>query len=292
MNWTIKSLLNITCSYLKEKGIESPRLSAEILLAHQLKTDRMRLYLDMDKPLQAREVAGYRELIKRRIRHEPIAYITGSKEFWSMDFIVGPEVLIPRPESELLIETALSLYNGNRLPKRNPMNIMELGTGSGALSVCMAREIQEAILWAGDISEGALEVARENARRHGVEGRIQFFLGNLFQPLEGREGFFDLILSNPPYIGRDEFESLPPEVRDYEPKMALDGHEEGLFFITKILTQGHHFIAPGGWILMEMAPGQTEKALDLIEGIEAYAQSQRIQDYNQQYRVVMAQKRG
>jgi release factor glutamine methyltransferase len=292
MNWTIKSLLDITCGYLKEKGINSARLSAEILLAHQLETDRMRLYLDMDRPLKAREVAGYRELIKRRIRHEPVSYITGSKEFWSMDFIVGPEVLIPRPESELLIETALSLYMGSRLPKRNPLHIMDMGTGSGALSVCLACEIQEAAIWGGDISAGALEIARENARMHGVEHRIQFLLGDLFQPFEGREASFDLLLSNPPYVGKDEFETLPSEVRDYEPRIALDGHEEGLFFIKKILIQGRHFISPGGWILMEMAPEQTEKALELIERMETYGQSQRIKDYSQQYRVVMAQKRG
>jgi release factor glutamine methyltransferase len=289
--WTIQELLKVTTDYLKQKGIDSPRLSAEILLAHQLDLSRVQLYLDFDKPLKGEEVAGFRSLIRRRLNREPIQYITGSQEFWSMDFLVGPEVLIPRPESELLVETLVSLCKGGRLPENQSPRVLDLGTGCGALAIAVAREIEGASIWASDISDEALHFARLNAKKHGVEERIAFRLGDLWEPFRDRDLGFDVILSNPPYIASDAFDSLLPEVQHHEPRAALDGHEEGMFYIERIIAEGPDYLNPGGWLLVEMDPDQTSKALRIMEGSGRYKEQESIRDYSNKYRMVMAQKR-
>jgi len=289
-NWTIKDLLKTTTDYLKKKEIDSPRLSAEILLAHQLKIKRVNLYLNFDKPLNDDEIAGYRSLIRRRLQREPIQYITGIQEFWSMEFNVGPQVLIPRPESELLVEQAISLYKERRLPGMISPRILDLGTGCGAMAISIARELKDAFIWASDISQEAVDLAILNSRKHGVEERIQFIVGDLWEPFMHPNLTFDIILSNPPYIASNDFDSLPPEVRDHEPRFALDGHGEGMFFIEKLILNGADYLHPGGWILLEMDPEQTTKALKLIEETGYYGERTRIKDYGNQYRVVMAQK--
>ncbi len=222
-SWTIKELLEVSTDYLKEKEIDSPRLCAETLLAHQLNISRVKLYLNFDQPLHKSEVAGYRSLIKRRLKREPIQYITGIQEFWSLDFIIAPQVMIPRPESELLVEQVISLSEGGRLPKGKNHKSLDLGTGCGVLAICLARELEGASIWASDISLEALNMARSNSRRHGVEERIEFSLGDMWQAFTDQDLRFDIILSNPPYIASDAIDSLPPEVRDYEPRLALDG---------------------------------------------------------------------
>jgi release factor glutamine methyltransferase len=176
-SWTIKDLLEVTGNYLQEKGVDSPRLSAEVLLAFQLRVDRVGLYLNLDKPLHEREVAGYRELIKRRLNREPIQYMTGIQEFWSLDFAVGPQVLIPRPETELLVEQIVSLRDEERLTKSKNLRILDLGTGCGVLAVTLAREFERASVWASDLSAEALAIAKINAKKHGVEDRIEFVAG-------------------------------------------------------------------------------------------------------------------
>jgi release factor glutamine methyltransferase len=289
-SWTIKKLLKVTADYLKKKEIDSPRLSAEILLAHQLKTTRVELYLHFDQPLNDDEIAGYRSLIRRRLGREPIQYITGSQEFWSMDFIVGPQVLIPRPESEILVEQVVSLYKEKRMPGNRSPRILDLGTGCGPLAISLARELEEASLWASDISEEALDFARLNAKRHGVENRVEFMLGDLWQPFVNLGLTFDAILSNPPYIVPEVLVSLSPEVRDHEPRLALDGRDEGMYYIEKIIKDGAGYLNPDGWILLEMDPEQTPKALGLIEESGRYGGKKRVKDYGHHYRAVMAQK--
>lgn len=289
--WTIKDLLGVTTDYLKKKEIDSPRLSAEILLAHELKINRVKLYLDFDRPLKEREISGYRSLIRRRLRREPTQYITGRQEFWSLEFIVGPQVLIPRSESELLVEQVTHQCKEGRLSESHCPRILDLGTGCGALAVSLARELKGASIWASDISVEALNIAGLNATKHGVEDRIEFRQGDMWQPFMGRDLTFDIIVSNPPYIAAEEFESLPPEVRDYEPRTALDGREEGMFYIEKIINEGADYLNPGGWILIEMSPEQTAKALNLVENSHKYGEKGRFRDYGRQYRIVTAQKR-
>ncbi|MCK4783566.1 MAG: peptide chain release factor N(5)-glutamine methyltransferase [Desulfobacteraceae bacterium] len=289
-SWIIKDLLKVTADYLKEKEIDSPRLTAEILLSHQLNTDRVNLYLNFDQPLTEKEISGYRSLIKRRLRHEPIQYITGSQEFWSLDFMVDPQVIIPRPESELLVEQAINRVGANFAPQNQSPKILDLGTGSGALAISVAKEVPQARFWATDLSAAALSLARSNAEKHGVSERIQFMRGDLWDPIINLDITFDIIISNPPYITSEEYNDLAPEVRDYEPRLALDGHEGGMYFIEKIIRGGLDYLSPGGWLIMEMSPDQTEKALLLIEQINGYGEKTRIKDYSHTYRVIMAQK--
>ncbi|MFC1532782.1 peptide chain release factor N(5)-glutamine methyltransferase [Thermodesulfobacteriota bacterium] len=289
--WIIKDLLEVTTDYLKEKNIDTPRLCAEILLAHLLNISRVNLYLNIDQPLNEREISDYRSLIKRRLNREPTQYISGRQEFWSLEFVVSPQVLIPRPESELLVEQVVSICRGEKNIDNPSPIILDLGTGSGAIAISLARELQGATICASDISKGALDLARLNSRKHGMESRIRFFQGDLFQPFKNQSFKFDVIVSNPPYIASEDYESLPPEVRDYEPRLALDGHREGLFFIEKIINQGADFLKPGGWLLIEMDPGQTLRALDLLEESGKYMEKKRVEDYSHNYRVVMAKKR-
>jgi release factor glutamine methyltransferase len=288
--WTIKDLLKVTSEFLGKKGIESPRLSAEILLAHQLMITRVDLYLNFDKPLERTEIAGYRALIKRRLNREPIQYITGRQEFWSMDFLVGPQALIPRPESELLVEEALRLAKERRASEHLGLKILDLGTGCGALAISIASELEEASVWASDISQDALEVARLNAKRHGVEGQIEFVWGDLWEPFKALSLTFDMIISNPPYIASDEIRSLMPEVRDHEPMLALDGGVKGINYIEKIILAGAGYLNSEGWLLVEMDPEQTPAALGLIGETGCYSEAGRVKDYSHRYRVVWARR--
>lgn len=290
-SWTIGSLLKVTSEYLKEKNIEESRLSAEVLLAHLLNLTRIQLYLKFDRPLDEDEVSGYRALVKRRLNREPLQYITGVQEFWSLDFSVGPQVLVPRPESEVLVETALSLLDRGDVPHGEQPRILDLCTGAGALAVALAGEVGNGLLWASDIEDGALQFAKSNASRHGVEKKIQFLIGDLWEPARDRGLLFDLIVSNPPYIRSDAMETLCPEV-GYEPRSALDGGEDGMRYIRKIILEGPEYLHPGGWILVEMDPEQTSEALRLMEKTGRYASWERIKDYSHRYRVVMGRKHG
>ncbi len=289
-SWTIKGLLEVTSNYLREKGIDSPRLSAEVLLAFQLKVDRVGLYLNLDQPLHEREVAAYRELIKRRLSREPIQYITGIQEFWSLDFEVGPQVLIPRPETELLVEQVVSLRDEKRLPKSENLRILDLGTGSGVLAIIIALEFAGASVWASDVSPEALTIAKTNAEKHNVKERIKFLLSGMWQGLTDSSLVFDVIVSNPPYIASDHIPSLAPEVRDHEPRSALDGGEKGMHFIEEIIKEAPKYLDAGGWILLEMDPEQTTIAMELMDKNDDYVEKRRIKDYSNNYRVVIAQK--
>ena len=288
--WTIKELLLVTSDFLKKKGIDSPRLTAEILLAHQLDIDRVTLYLNYDQPLNETELSGYRTLIKRRLKREPLQYITGTQEFWSLEFVVNSHALIPRPETELLVELAIKRLKALPELGNHPPNIVDLGTGCGAIAISLAREIGKTKIWATDISSDALKLARLNAEKHKVTDKITFLQGNLWEPLMDLGVAFDIVLSNPPYIATGEFDDLSPEVRNYEPRLALDGREGGVHFIEKIISEAPAFMSPGGWIMLEMSPCQTDTALKLIGETEGYAEKSRIKDYSHHYRVVMAQK--
>jgi len=288
--WTIGDLLKVTGDFLHQKGIDSPRPSAEILLAHHLGVERIDLYLHLDKPLHEGEVTGYRALIRRRLKREPLQYITGRQEFWSMEFSVGPGALIPRPESELLVEEALRLLRDFDDPGKAGPRILDLGTGSGALVLALGKELPKASLWASDVSEEALRFARENAKRHGLDRRIEFLRGDLFSPLKERGLTFDLIVTNPPYIASEGVEKLMPEVSAYEPRVALDGGPGGMAVIQRIIREAWGYLNPRGWLLVEMDPEQTQTALALIERIEHYGERRRTLDYTRRYRVVIAQK--
>jgi release factor glutamine methyltransferase len=289
--WIIKDLLSVTADYLKKKDIDNPRLCAEILLAHQLKTTRVKLYLNFDQPLNEKDINEYRTLIQRRLTREPVQYITGVQEFWSMEFNVGPQVLIPRPETEILVEQVVSIIKDRKAAGESArLSVLDIGTGSGALAVAIASELPDAEIWATDISTDALEVARANAHKHGLEDRVRFLESDIFSVLNNVQQQFDVIVSNPPYIPREDYAALSPEVGKYEPRKALDGGEGGLFFIEKLILEAKDFLKSGGWLLIEMAPFQTAKAMDLIVQTGFYGEQKIIKDYSQKDRVVMARK--
>ena len=289
--WTVQQILRVTTEFLKDRGIESPRLCSEVLLSHQLKKSRIELYLEFDQPLRSSEIAGYRSLIKRRLKREPLQYITGHQEFWSLDFLVSPAVLIPRAETEILVEEAIKLKEGNLLGDSGQPKVLDLGTGSGAIAISLAKEIEGAAIWASDISFEALTVARDNAKHHNLNSRIEFCQGDLWQPFSSSPIAFDMIISNPPYIPSKAFETLPPEVRDYEPRVALDGRENGMHFIERIIEESGIYLKSGGWLLIEMDPDQTEKALHLIDSTQSFGYKERLMDYRKKYRLIKAQKK-
>jgi release factor glutamine methyltransferase len=259
--WTILNLIRWTTERFQKEGLASPRLDAEVLLAATLAVDRVKLYTHFDQPVQAAELARFKEMIQRRLKREPVAYIIGRREFWSLSFKVTPEVLIPRPESETLVEETIRLFS-SRIPQDGNPQILEIGTGSGAISIALAKELSSANLVATDLSEKALAVAAENANLHQVSERIQFIRGDLFSPLQ-KGAKFHLILTNPPYISRQQFADLPSEVRDFEPSLALNGGLDGLEFYRRVLSQVHEFLLPGGWFLSEIGAGQDQDILEI-----------------------------
>ena len=290
-SWTIKDLLSVSIDFLKSKNIDSPRLCAEILLAHQLNTDRLKLYLDFDQPIGEKDLIRYRAMIKRLIENEPVQYITGTQEFWSMDFIVNSSVLIPRAETEILVEQAVRIYSEEYMDESPDISVLDIGTGSGAIAIAMALEIENANICAADISEQALDTAKLNAAKHGMENRIYFFAGNLFEPFEKDHKHFDIILSNPPYVTSRDYDLLPKKIKDFEPRLALESGEDGLFHIREILDKAPGFLTPGGWIILEMDPRQTDTAIRIISDNIEYTAGRIVKDYSNRDRVVIARKK-
>jgi release factor glutamine methyltransferase len=266
--WTILKLLQWTTDFFKRKGIEQARANAEVLLAHVLSMERVGLYLHYDQPLSPVELSVYREAVRRRAAREPAQYITQKQEFWSLEFEVNPFVLIPRPETELLVAKALEI-----LPDA-PSLALDLGTGSGAIAVALAHERPRLRLIASDISPPALEVAKRNALRHGVGERIAFVASDLLAAFPPARPSFDLVASNPPYIGGREFEALPPEIARHEPLGALEGGGvEGLDVARKIIAEAPPYLKPGGWLLMEIGRAQAsllERELSESRDFDSY----------------------
>lgn len=282
--WTVLDALQWTTGYFETRRIDSSRLTAEILLAAVLKTTRIDLYMRHDQPLSENELAGYRQMIRRRVRREPVAYILGEKEFWGYPLTVTPDVLIPRPETEHLLEAALA-----RLPENDGRvrRVIDLGTGSGALAVCLASQRSANIYYAVDRSLAALGVARRNALRHEVAGRIGFFAGSWLEAVNLAGAGFDMIVSNPPYIPSSHLGQLQPEVNEYEPRLALDGAENGLASIEKILTGASRHLVSGGFLLMEIGWDQKE-AVDRLAGkAGGYGAPEFVKDYSGHDRVVI-----
>jgi len=274
---------------LTAHGISNPRLDAEVLLAHALGTDRTGLYTRLHVPLSLEQQETFRVLFQRRMQREPLQYITGVREFWSLEFKVDLRVLIPRPETEVVVETALRLLSQSAI--RNPQSaILDIGTGSGCIAIVLAKELPQAEVWATDVSADALAVAGENARHHGVAERIRFLQGDLFSPLAGKEDGFDLIVANPPYIARPELAALQPEVRDWEPLAALDGGPDGLDFYRRLLHEGPTYLRTGGWLVMEIGHGQGTAVLRLARERRDLADCRCVSDYAAGERVVIACK--
>lgn len=287
--WTIRKLIRWAAGYLEKHGADSPRLSAEVLLATVLGTSRIDLYVNYAKPLESTELDKFKQLLLRRARREPLAYITGEKEFWSMALRVTPAVLIPRPETECLVEAALAVM-AQPLPT-GPGRILEVGTGSGAIVIALASEQSQHRYTATDVSAAAVRVAAENARRHGVDHRIDFICADGFDAIVPGGRPFDIIVSNPPYIRSGELAHLAPEIYNYEPHLALDGTENGLAVIRRMIEQAPAFLKAGGRLLMEIAHDQDNDVRKLGAAADAYADIAFRRDLNGHMRVVVLTKK-
>ena len=285
--WTILSLIQWTTSYFETHHIENPRADAEILLSHALNLERIDLYLRHDQPLNPAELSRFKLLIKRRVQREPIAYITGIKEFWSLDFRVTTGVLIPRPETECLVERALPCLSGD-----NHLRVLELGTGSGVISIALASEKPNHHYFASDLSVSAVNLARENVKRQNLDLSVSLFVGDWFQPLKLAEGgFFDMIITNPPYIRTEEIDRLEPEINQYEPRISLDGGIDGLACIKQILDQAQYYLKPKGSLLLEMGYDQRENIEAILNSIGCYDNISFFTDYSGHDRGVQLEKK-
>ncbi len=252
--WTLLRLLRWTTNFFDEKGIDNPRLDAELLLAHCLELDRVGLYLNYDRPLSADELNVIRPLVKRRGQREPLQYLLGSTEFWSLKFKVTPDVLIPRGDTEILVEEALS-------HAAETGSLLDVGTGSGAIVISLATELSEWQMTGLDISLQALHVARENIESHQLEQQIELVEGNLAELPQQQ---YDLIVSNPPYIARSEWDELMPEVRCFEPELALLAEENGLICYQQLAGQALQRLNSGGWLLVEIGCHQATVVKELF----------------------------
>ena len=281
--WRIDTILKWTRQYFGEKGVENPRLDAEVLLSHVLQKDRLYLYVHFDQPLEEGELTAFRAAVKKRATRLPVAYIIGSKEFMGLDFQVTSAVLIPRPDTEILVETALDLLATVDSPE-----ILDLGTGSGAICISMLVNLPAAQGTTVDISPEALVVARSNAENHQVTERLTFCQGDLFGPVAGRK--FHAILSNPPYIPEADIAQLTPEVQQ-EPNLALDGGKDGLNFYRRIIEEGRKYLATGGFIAMEVGIHQAQLVVAMAEKTEFFKVSAIVKDYGGIERVVVLTER-
>ena len=283
--WTILSVIKWTAAHFKAHRIDSPRLTAEILLAHTLGIARIDLYLRFDQPLAEDELARYKALIRRRMNREPVAYITGEKEFFGLDLNVSDRVLVPRPETEFLVETALQhlpdIHSGIK-------RILDVGTGSGAIIIALAVNRPGHSYFALDRSMEALSVAAKNALRHPAADRIGFFAGDLLEAAGSDR--FDMIVSNPPYIPVAVIEGLEPEVSRFEPRQALNGGADGLFHIRRIIDAAPHCLRKGGRLLMEIGYDQRDAVTKIAEKAESFTEAAFVQDYSGHDRVLVLKK--
>lgn len=313
--WTIGRILKWTEQYFKDKGIESPRLDAEVLLAHVLEKQRIYLYVHFDEPLQPAELAAYREMIKQRVLHVPVAQILGEKEFMGLTFKVTADTLVPRPDTEILVQAAVERLKAMKGEKSatgvladesaaeepaegqpvggadaeqevaEPLHIADIGTGSGAICLSVLRYLAGTVADTVDISPEARAVAEENAASLGLADRVTFHTGDLLQPLRGMT--FAAILSNPPYIPEADIAGLAPEVRLKEPHTALSGGRDGLDFYRRLAKEAPAMLVPGGFMAFEVGIHQAEPVAALAKANPLIASTEILPDYAGIDRVVV-----
>jgi len=277
---TVLEAINRSTEFLEKKNIESPRTNAEHLLAHVLKCKRLDLYLAFDRPLKENETDIYRELIVRRGKTEPLQYIVGTVEFYGLEFKVNPSVLIPRPETELLIEKILESVN-----KEDSLKILDIGTGSGNIAVSLAKNLSNSTLTAIDISEDAIEVAEENSELNNINGQISFYKIDFVNEQGFSESNFDLIVSNPPYVSINDYSGLSPELKDHEPKIALTDNKDGLNFYSEISKKAQTLLNKNGKLFFEVGMGQAEEVKTILIQ-NSFSDIEIFKDYSNIERVV------
>jgi len=289
-HWTVRSVLQWTTDFFARHDLASARLDAEVLLAHVLEQDRLALYLHYEDTVPGAALQAYRHLIRRRVNHEPIAYITGMREFYSISFAVEPSVLIPRPETEHLVEYVLDHVKQNAATAaEGALRLLEIGTGSGNLCIALATHLPQAQIVSMDVSFSAIAVAMKNLRGHpDCSERIRLVQGDLLEGLHPERARFHLIVSNPPYVPAESWDDLAPEVREYEPRTALDGGHRGTEILHRILRDAARFLLPDGALVLEIGEDQAEAMACVAEETGHYRRSRVLEDYAGKPRVFVA----
>ena len=288
--WTVRSVLQWTTDFFAQRDIASARLDAEVLLAHVLEQDRLALYLHFEDEVPGSALQAYRQLIRRRVNREPIAYITGVREFYSISFTVDPSVLIPRPETEHLVEYVLEhVKESTGTTGEEALRLLEIGTGSGNLCIALATHLPQAQIVSLDVSSSAIAVAMKNLGGNpDCSERIQLVQGDLLEGLHPERARFHLIVSNPPYVPTESWDDLAPEVREYEPRTALDGGLRGTEILQRILRDASRFLLPGGALVVEIGEDQAEAMTCAAEETGHYRESRVLEDYAGKPRVFIA----
>ena len=285
--WTIQRLLAWTAEFFRERGIDSPRLDAEVLLASVLGRDRMYLYVHFDEPLESAELTQFRAYVKERGAHAPLAYVLGRREFMGLEFRVTRDTLIPRPDTEVLVQCAVDFLRAHS--GADERCIADIGTGTGAIALSVLHHTERTQADAVDISPAAAEIARENAEHLGLSDRIAVHTGDLLAPLAGRT--YDMILSNPPYIPTADIAELMPEVRSYEPHLALDGGADGLAFYRRIMEEAPFMLKDGGAVAVEVGIGEAEDVAALALAHPHIVRTETLKDLGGIERVVVGYTR-
>jgi len=261
--WTIQKLLNWITGYFTEKGVDAPRLSAELLLSHLISLKRIELYTNFDRAVEKKLLDKLHSLVERATKHEPVAYLIGKTEFYSIELIVSPKCMIPRPETELLVGRAIELLRA----RTGIQLVCDIGTGSGCIAIAIAKNHPNVEIIATDISEDALELAAQNTQIHQLQNKIALIQGDLFEPIasqyQGKN--FDLIVCNPPYVSPQEYKKLDKNVKDYEPKSALYAEQKGLEFHKRITREAEKFLKPGGAVMLEISYNQGQAVREMLE---------------------------
>jgi len=288
-DWTIKRLLDWITEFFTQKAVDSPRLSAELLLSHVLGLKRIELYTNFDKLVVKPQLDRLRQLVRRAGENEPLAYLTGRCEFYSLEFAVTRDCLIPRPETELLVERAIEFLRG----RTGKQLVCDLCTGSGCIAVAVAKNVADVDVLATDISDAALQVAMQNAQRHAVAERIRFLHGDLLEPLipELDKCRFDLIVCNPPYVTSSEYETLERNVKDYEPAAALMGGADGLDVYRRICEKAEQFLKPDAALMLEIGYAQGQNVKELLEQTHLFADIVIEKDLQDNDRIVIARRK-
>jgi release factor glutamine methyltransferase len=288
---TVRELILVTTDYFQQKDVESARLNAERLLGNVLGLSRLELYLHHDRPLTLDETAEYREFVKRRVSGQPLQTILGEVDFYSRSFVVEPGVFIPRPETEILIQTCVDLMTDRRSSLLMP-SALEIGVGTGVIGISLAAEMPRLRVRGSDINPDAVDLARRNAHRLGVDARVEILEGHLFEPFgKQQQGEIDLLVSNPPYIRFSDIQDLSPEVRDHDPHSALDGGSDGLDFYRALAAESRRWLRPGGRLAVEIGAEQGESVPEIFRKSEL-DEIKLTLDYNDLPRVVTARAPG
>jgi release factor glutamine methyltransferase len=280
-DWTVRDVVTWMTDDLRKRGVESPRLDAELIAAEALHIDRVKIIVEGQRMLEPVELETIRALFKRRRGYEPVAYLRGYREFYGRTFRVDRRVLVPRPDTEILVEVALQRLHGHDLGAR----VVDLCTGSGCVAITLKLERPTMTADATDVSADALAVARDNAQRLGAVWNVRFTLGDLFAPLGPPRRVYDLVVANPPYIPTAEIATLQPDVRDHEPRLALDGGPDGLAFVRRIVAESPSWLRPGGALAMEIGAGQAAEVEQIFRD-GGFTDLARAQDYGGHERVV------